>query len=276
MTVVVTDVADNAKSDSNSDQAADGFSLAELATQSGVSVRTIRFYQAEHLLPRPAKRGRDAVYGATHVERLAVVADLRDRGLSLQTIKALVAEENPTRTISEWLGVDATLSAPWSDDRPRTVSHDELVATINRITDSRPGLIGELQDRGYLQPERNGNWTVPSPALLDHALQLRRAGIDIDISGKIRDLLRRRLAKAVDDTVALILDRSGAGFAGDATPDEVATAVGALRPIARDMSSVILAQEVERALAALVRSGPKSVRKRSGSSGGRSSRSTTA
>ena len=72
----------------------------------------------------------------------------------------------------------------------------------------------------------------------------------------MRDLLRRRLSKAVDDTVKLLVERTGTGFAGGASADEVATAIGALRPIAREMSSIILAQEVERALADLVQSGP--------------------
>ena len=68
--------------------------------------------------------------------------------------------------------------------------------------------------------------------------------------------LRRRLAKAVDDAVKLMVERTGAGFAGGASPEEVATALGALRPIARETTSLILAQEVERALRELVGAGP--------------------
>ena len=95
------------------------YSLGELAAASGVSERTIRYYQAEHLLPRPAKKGRDAVYADDHLERLRLIGELRDRGLTLHTIRELVATDHPARTVSEWLGVDATLTAPWSDDRPR-------------------------------------------------------------------------------------------------------------------------------------------------------------
>ena len=97
---------------------------------------------------------------------------------------------------------------------------------------------------------------MPSPTLLDLALQLHDAGIDVELSGQLRDLLRRRLAKAVDDAVKLLVERTGAGFAGTATPAELATAVGALRPIARETTSLILAQEVERALRQLVDGGP--------------------
>jgi len=237
------------------------YSLAELAQVSGVSERTIRYYQAEHLLQRPGKRGRDAVYSEEHRDRLAVIVELRDRGLTLETIGDLVATKHPASTVSAWLGVDATLSAPWSDDRPAAVAQDELVALLADHGEVRPGLIAELLDTGYVESQPDGTWMIPSPTLLDHALRLRRAGIDLEVSAMMRDLLRRRLSKAVADTVKLLVERAGAGFAGDATPEELATAVGALRPIARETSSVILAQEVERALADLVHSGPRSLRR---------------
>lgn len=235
------------------------FDLPELASASGVSERTIRYYQAERLLPRPGKRGRDAVYTADHLERLRLIGELRDRGLSLQTIRELVESDHPTTTVSEWLGVDATLTAPWSDDRPRTVSKGDLVEQIRRDGRDRPGLIGELQAAGYLHPRSDGDWTVTSPTLLHHALRLQHAGIDVDISARVRDLLRRRLAKAVDDTVKLLVERAGTGFAGGGSASELETAIGALRPIAREMSSIIVAQEVERALGELVRTGPRNL-----------------
>ena len=65
--------------------------------------------------------------------------------------------------------------------------------------------------------------------------------------------------KTVDDAIKLIVERTGAGFAGNATVAELATAVGALRPIARETTSLILAQEVERALRQLVDRGPEAV-----------------
>ena len=230
-----------------------GHTVDEVARITGTTVRTIRWYQSEGLLPKPSKNGRDAVYRRDHLDRLGLIAELRDRGLTLTAIRDLVAHERPARTIAEWLGIDATLTAPWSDDRPRIVDRDELAALIS---DRRTGLLAELQDAEYVKPTDGGAWLVPSPTLLDLALQLHDAGIDVELSGRLRDLLRRRLAKAVDDAVKLMVERAGAGFAGAATPEEVATALGALRPIARETTSLILAQEVERALRDLVGAGP--------------------
>lgn len=235
------------------------YTLSELSTASGVSERTVRYYQAEKLLAHPSKNGREAVYTAEHLHRLTLIGELRDRGLTLQTIRELISSESPTTTVSEWLGVDATLTAPWSDDRPRSMTQEELTDQLHRHGADRPGVIGELQSARYLQLQTDGTWLAASPTLLQHALRLRQAGIDVDISAHVRDLLRRRLAKAVDDTVKLLVERTGTGFAGRASVGELETAIGALRPIAREMSSVILAQEVERALAELVRSGPRNL-----------------
>jgi DNA-binding transcriptional MerR regulator len=233
------------------------YQLAELAAASGVSARTIRYYQAEHLLPGPAKRGREAIYGDEHLERLALIGELRDRGLTLRTIRELVTSDHPTTTVSQWLDVDTTLTAPWSDDRPRTVSRQELVEQVRRSGGDRPGLIGELQAAGFVEQNSGGDWTINSPALLHYAVRLQQAHIDVDITARVRDLLRRRLAATVDDSVKLLVERTGKGFAGGATTGELGTAIAALRPIAREMSSLILAQEVERALAELIRTDPR-------------------
>ena len=45
-------------------------SLAELAEQSGVPGRTIRFYIARSLLPGPSQAGRGASYGQEHIRQL--------------------------------------------------------------------------------------------------------------------------------------------------------------------------------------------------------------
>lgn len=233
------------------------YTLDELSAVTGVSGRTIRYYQGQGLLIKPAKRGRDAVYDGDHVERLRLIGELSDRGLKLDTIRKLVLSPDPAETIGRWLGVDATLSTPWSSDRPRVLSEaefDQLVAAHGRVP---RGMVGELRRHGYVEALADGTWRVASPALLDAAIELRHAGVDITLTAKIHQLFRRRLSKAVDDTVKLLLDRLGDGFAGTGTSREIAKAVDALRPAARDSVAALLAGEVERALGELVRAGPR-------------------
>lgn len=251
--------ASMAKLDDGETTGADAtFSLAGLAEHTGVPARTIRYYQSEGLLARPGKHGREAVYGGEHVERLELIIELRDRGLTLTAIKELVTAHHPARTVAEWLGIDSTLSVPWSDDRPKVLDRDEIRTLLGP---RRKGMLADLQEYGFVRPDESGMWIVTSPYLLDLALQLQDAGIDLEITARLRDLLNERLEHTVDEAVTLIVDRVGAGFAGRGRAGELATALGALRPVAREMTSLILAQQVERALRELVHVGPVAVRR---------------
>ena len=227
------------------------YSLTELAEASGVSERTIRYYQSEKLIPKPVKQGRERRYHDDHLQRLGLIVELRDRGLTLNTIRDLVDNDDPARTVASWLGIDAALSVPWSDDRPRTLSLAEL---RDLVGDPAPGLLAELHDAGYTRPNDDGTWTVPSPALLGLALQLRRSGVDIEIAGHIRNVLRKRVAKAVDETVSYLVDEWKADFGSESGRARLLDTLGTLRPVAGEMTALILAQEVERALGDLVTS----------------------
>jgi DNA-binding transcriptional MerR regulator len=66
--------------------------LAELAQESGVAARTIRYYIARGLVPPPLAGGRGACYGEAHVERLAKIQRLQSRGLTLSQIAWKLAE----------------------------------------------------------------------------------------------------------------------------------------------------------------------------------------
>ena len=67
-------------------------SLADLAKQSGVPGRTIRFYIARGVLPGPAKAGRGASYGGEHLERLAEIERLQAKGMTLREIARHLSE----------------------------------------------------------------------------------------------------------------------------------------------------------------------------------------
>lgn len=228
-----------------------GYSLAELADASGVTERTIRYYQSEKLIPKPVKQGRERRYDDAHLERLALIVDLRDRGLTLNTIRDLLDNDDPTQTVASWLGIDAALGVPWSEDRPRILTLDEL---RDLVGDPAPGVLAELHDAGYTRRNDDGTWTVASPALVELALQLRRSGVEVEIAGHIRDVLRKRLAKAVEETIDFLVNRWKADSGSEGGRDRLVTTLGTLRPVAGEMTGLILAQEVERALGDLVTS----------------------
>ncbi len=71
------------------------FSLVELVEATGLSDRTIRYYIEQGILMGAKGRGKTSYYTPEHLQRLARVSDLRNRGLSLAEIRESVAPTMP-------------------------------------------------------------------------------------------------------------------------------------------------------------------------------------
>jgi DNA-binding transcriptional MerR regulator len=67
------------------------YAVGELALASGLSVDTIRYYQARGLLDPPERAGRRAFYADHHLERLRYIQGMAGRGFSLKAIADLLA-----------------------------------------------------------------------------------------------------------------------------------------------------------------------------------------
>lgn len=66
------------------------YTIGELAELAGVTPRTIRYYTAEGLLPRPDARGQYALYSPEHLLRLRLIGQLKAGYLPLGAIKARI------------------------------------------------------------------------------------------------------------------------------------------------------------------------------------------
>jgi len=64
--------------------------ISELAERAGVSVRTIRFYISEGLLPAPQAHGRYSVYDEEYLTRIELIKLLKNAYLPLKEIKRMV------------------------------------------------------------------------------------------------------------------------------------------------------------------------------------------
>lgn len=91
------------------------YRLAELAAATGVSPRTIRYYIAEGLLPPPEGVGPAAVYTAAQRDRLALIALLKGRFLSLREIARRLDDLDDA-------GVRAALRGDRAPDAPRAAA----------------------------------------------------------------------------------------------------------------------------------------------------------
>jgi len=232
------------------------YTIDELAGLSGVPSRTIRFYQSNGTLRPPEKRGRVAYYDSAHLDRLRVIADLQERGLRLDAIREVLSRMEAGRdSLQGWLGVGDELQAPWLDERVTVLTHEDLET---RFADLRHGFIARLEQANMI--ERQGNtrpptYLVRSPALLDIAVRLERAGVDLEIAFGASEIMRKRISRAAEELVPYFAEHAGRGFGRDGNPTDVAAAYQSLRPLGLQAVQVIFAQEMERALRQFVESG---------------------
>ncbi|HEU5099430.1 MAG TPA: MerR family transcriptional regulator [Roseiflexaceae bacterium] len=68
------------------------YTISQLAEAAGVTPRTIRYYTAEGLLPRPDARGQYALYSQDHLLRLLLIGKLKQAYLPLGEIKARIED----------------------------------------------------------------------------------------------------------------------------------------------------------------------------------------
>jgi DNA-binding transcriptional MerR regulator len=78
----------------------DSLTLDELCEMAGVTVRTVRYYISEGLLPPPAGHGATARYTREHLDRLDVIAAMKARFLPLREIRRML-DGMDQRTVSE-------------------------------------------------------------------------------------------------------------------------------------------------------------------------------
>jgi DNA-binding transcriptional MerR regulator len=119
------------------------YTVEELARAGGVSVDTLRFYQAKGLLPAPRRVGRRAAYSGAHLSRLRRIRRLQGQGLPLGVIRRLA---------NEGRAASALASALRAEQGTRVLTRGELAAESG----VPEALIGAVEEAGILEPVRIG------------------------------------------------------------------------------------------------------------------------
>lgn len=126
--------------------------IEDLAERVGVSVRTIRYYIAEGLLPGPDGRGKAATYGLEHLLRLRLIRRLVEQRLPL----AEIGQRVPTLSIRD---VEALLQ-----------EEDRRAAALQRAADAPSprayvsALLREAAPAERFPPARALSLAQPHPA----------------------------------------------------------------------------------------------------------------
>jgi DNA-binding transcriptional MerR regulator len=184
------------------DGAPSEWTVDELARVAELPVRTIREYQTVGVLPAPRRQGRVGMYGTTHLRRLDLIARLRDRGYSLAGIRDLLGRWGAGADLGEVLGLES--------DQLVHVDEPGAPATLDQLSRLLPAMIPDhldaLEATGVIERCRPDAFCVPSPSLLQLAIDAQSAGLEVDDVIALLGTIRRA-ADAVADHVVDQMNR---------------------------------------------------------------------
>ena len=157
------------------------YRVDELAAHCGVSVDTVRFYQAKGLMPPGLREGRVSWYSEEHRQRLARIRDLKEKGFSLATIRRLLAGE--LDAADEALA-SALASAMPGDDTDGDSGPEELLTLeeFAQRTGIPEALIQVIERQGLLvaPPGDGPRYTAADVRAASAGIALLEAGLPLD------------------------------------------------------------------------------------------------
>jgi DNA-binding transcriptional MerR regulator len=215
---------------STAEVAADGeMTVDELAARTGMTVRTLRFYASEGLLPSPHRRGRVAYYDAGHRMRLELVRTLQKHGYTLSAIQR-VLERIPEKASPAEYAVQSAVLAPWLPDQTEELDRAGLERRTGRRIDEDQ--LEYLVSLGALERRPDGTF-LASPAILGHALELLQLPVPPAVVRESAEIIHQH-ATAVADGLTELFARAiwGPYQRGEIDHEQVVAILDRMRPLA--------------------------------------------
>jgi DNA-binding transcriptional MerR regulator len=225
--------------------------IDELARRAGMTVRNVRAHQSRGLLPAPEIRARTGYYGDEHVERLELIHQLQEGGLSLKAIER-VLDGSFGGSSGKALDFTRALVSAFDEEEPEVVSLEELADEWGQD----PEMLRKAERLGFVRRLGNDAWEVRSPRLRRASFELAKLGISNETAIKIVTTLKKNSESVSRAFVDLFLKEVWRPFQEAGEPEEgwaeVTEALERLRPLASEslvaVFQVVMADAVEEAL----------------------------
>jgi DNA-binding transcriptional MerR regulator len=210
--------------------AVDGeMTVDELAARTGMTVRTLRFYASEGLLPAPQRRGRIAYYDARHRLRLDLIRTLQDHGYTLSAIQRVLARIPEDAPAAEY-AVQSAVLAPWLSEQTEELDRAGLERRIGRRIEDEQ--VEYLVSLGALERRPDGKFRS-SPAMLGHAIELMQLPVPQSVLHESAAIIDEH-ATAVANGLTELFARAiwGPYQRGEIDHDQVMAILERMRPLA--------------------------------------------
>ena len=201
----------------------------ELAARTGMTVRTLRFYASEGLLPAPQRRGRVAYYDARHRMRLDLVRTLQEHGYTLSAIQRVLSRIPDDATPAEY-AVQSAVLAPWLPEHTEDFDRSGLERRAGQRIDEDQ--VDQLVALGALERRPDGRFRA-SPAMLGHAVELLTLPVPPEVLKDSARIIEEH-ATAVANELTELFARAiwGPYQRGEIDSDQVVAILERMRPLA--------------------------------------------
>jgi DNA-binding transcriptional MerR regulator len=202
----------------------------ELAARTGLTVRTVRFYASEGLLPAPVRRGRVAYYDARHRMRLDLIRSLQEHGYTLSAIQRAL-ERIPADASPATYGVQAAVLAPWLPEQTEEIDRDGLDRRAGRrVTDEE---IEYLVQLGALSRADDDHTFRVSQTMLGHALELMRLPVPASVLHDSASIIGEHATAVAEGLTEVFVKAIWEPYRrGEVADEEVVAMLTRLRPLA--------------------------------------------
>lgn len=211
--------------------------IDELAQRTGMTVRNIRAHQSRGLLQPPEIEGRTGYYGAEHVARIELIAEMQADGFNLAAIKRLLGDSQGSER--ELLGFKRALMTPWENEEPEFITAVELFERLRLDAEQPdPKLLSRAIGVGFLVDLGEGRFEIRSPTLFRAGEELRALGIAADTAMDVLEEIDRSARAVARVFVKLFVEQVWRPFSAKGQPDSewphVRNAIERMRPLATD------------------------------------------
>lgn len=209
------------------------FTVDQLATEVGMTVRNVRAYAARGLLPPPRLVGRTGYYSSDHVGRLRLVRQMLAEGYTLSAVSRALAGEAPSAG-NATLALHQSLLTPFQPEQPEDTTGAALAARAGSPVE--PGLLDVLADMGVVELLDEDRVRVLDPALVAAGLQVMRLGINPTVVIRAQQQVIELVERAAEIYVTMFRSSIWAAFVARGMPEEewasVQESVERLQPLA--------------------------------------------
>ena len=185
--------------------------IQELADETGISLRTIRYYQQEGLLPEPENRGKFAYYNNDHLDRLKLIQELKKNYLPLKEIREQLNSLTSVqvKTLLESHKADKLRQVSFGDTpkgKTTRPGSDTAQEYISRLLQTKPGFddqeLEKFQSTPYKKPETL-RYVAGTPTESWQRIILA-PGIEIQVKEPLSPQDRKRLEELIKIAKSLL------------------------------------------------------------------------